>query len=87
MSRPPFARRVRGRRALTLAFAPRLIIQLSRGCQISLSCRPIRDPVYNAQADRNATGSSKRGTAQLYMYDTVGAEGMGAVYKAEDTLS
>ena len=35
MSRPHFARRVRGRRALTLAFAPRLIIQLSGGCQIS----------------------------------------------------
>ncbi len=34
MSRPRFARRVRGRRALTLAFAPRLIIQLSGGCQI-----------------------------------------------------
>ena len=30
-----FARRVRGRRALTLAFAPRLTIQLSGGCQIS----------------------------------------------------
>ena len=37
MSRPRFARRVRGRRALTLAFAPRLIIQLSGGCQISSS--------------------------------------------------
>ena len=37
MSRPRLARRVRGRRALTLAFAPRLIIQLSRGCQISSS--------------------------------------------------
>jgi hypothetical protein len=30
VSRPRFARRVRGRRALTPAFAPRLIIQLSR---------------------------------------------------------
>ena len=37
MSRPRFARRVRGRRALTLAFAPRLIIQLSGGCQIFTS--------------------------------------------------
>ena len=37
MSRPHFARRVRGRRALTLAFAPRLIIQLSGGCQILTS--------------------------------------------------
>ena len=37
MSRPRFARRVRGRRALTLAFAPRLIVQLSGGCQISSS--------------------------------------------------
>jgi hypothetical protein len=37
VSRPRFARRVRGRRALTLAFAPRLIIQLSGGCQISIS--------------------------------------------------
>ena len=37
MSRPRFARRVRGHRALTLAFAPRLIIQLSGGCQISSS--------------------------------------------------
>ena len=37
MSRPRFARRVRGRRALTLAFAPRLIIQLSGGCQILTS--------------------------------------------------
>ena len=36
MSRPRFARRVRGRRALTLAFAPRLIIQLFRECQIPL---------------------------------------------------
>jgi hypothetical protein len=36
VSRPRFARRVRGRRALTLAFAPRLIIQLSGGCQILL---------------------------------------------------
>jgi hypothetical protein len=34
VSRPRFARRVRGRRALTLAFAPQLIIQLSGGCQI-----------------------------------------------------
>jgi len=34
VSRPRFARRLRGRRALTLAFAPRLIIQLSGGCQI-----------------------------------------------------
>ena len=33
MSRPRFARRVRGLRALTLAFAPRLIIQLSGECQ------------------------------------------------------
>ena len=33
MSRPRFARRVRGRRALTLAFAPRLIILLFGGCQ------------------------------------------------------
>src|SRR5208282_559943 len=38
-SRPRFARRVRGRRALTLAFAPRLIIQLSGGCQISSSTK------------------------------------------------
>jgi hypothetical protein len=37
VSRPRFARRVRGRRALTLAFAPRLIIQLSGGCQILTS--------------------------------------------------
>jgi hypothetical protein len=37
VSRPRFARRVRGRRALTLAFASRLIIQLSGGCQISSS--------------------------------------------------
>jgi hypothetical protein len=37
VSRPRFARRVRGRRALTLAFAPRLIIQLSGGCQIFTS--------------------------------------------------
>ena len=37
MSRPRFARRVRGRRALTLAFAPRLIIQLSGECQIFTS--------------------------------------------------
>jgi len=34
VSRPRFARGVRGRRALTLALAPRLIIQLSGGCQI-----------------------------------------------------
>ena len=34
MSRPRFARRIRGRRALTLAFAPRLIIPLSGACQI-----------------------------------------------------
>ena len=39
MSRPRFARRVRGRRALTLVFAPRLIIQLSGGCQISSSTK------------------------------------------------
>src|ERR1700674_5752821 len=37
VSRPRFARRVRGRRALTLAFAPRLSIQLSGGCQIFTS--------------------------------------------------
>jgi len=37
VSRPRFARRVRGRRALTLAFAPRLIIQPSGGCQILTS--------------------------------------------------
>jgi len=37
VSRPRFARRVRGRRALTLAFAPRLILQPSGGCQISIS--------------------------------------------------
>jgi hypothetical protein len=37
VSRPRFARRVRGQRALTLAFAPRLIIQLSGGCQILTS--------------------------------------------------
>ena len=37
MSRPRFARRIRGRRALTPAFAPRLIIQLSGGCQILTS--------------------------------------------------
>jgi hypothetical protein len=37
VSRPRFARRVRGQRALTLAFAPRLILQLSGGCQISSS--------------------------------------------------
>jgi hypothetical protein len=37
VSRPRFARRVHGRRALTLAFAPRLTIQLSGGCQISSS--------------------------------------------------
>jgi hypothetical protein len=37
VSRPRFARRVRGRRTLTLAFAPRLIIQLSGGRQISSS--------------------------------------------------
>ena len=37
MSRPRFARRIRGRRALTLAFAPRLIIQLSGGCHILTS--------------------------------------------------
>ena len=40
MSRPRFARRVRGRRALTLAFAPRLIIQLSGECQILSSSSP-----------------------------------------------
>jgi hypothetical protein len=34
VSRPRFARRVRGRRALTLAFALRLILQLSGGCEI-----------------------------------------------------
>ena len=39
MSRPRFARRVRGPRALTLAFAPRLILQLSGGCQISGSTK------------------------------------------------
>jgi hypothetical protein len=39
VSRPRFARRLRGRRALTLAFAPRLIIQLSGGCQISPSTK------------------------------------------------
>jgi hypothetical protein len=37
VSRPRFARRVRGQRALTLTFAPRLIIQLSGGCQILTS--------------------------------------------------
>ena len=36
MSRPRFARRVRGRKALTLAFARRLILQLSGECQIFL---------------------------------------------------
>jgi hypothetical protein len=39
VSRPRFARRVRGPRALTLAFAPRLIIQLSGACQISSSTK------------------------------------------------
>jgi hypothetical protein len=39
VSRPRFARRVRGPRALTLAFAPRLIIQLSGGGQISSSTK------------------------------------------------
>jgi hypothetical protein len=34
VSRPRFARRVRGHKALTVAFAPRLIIQLSGGCQL-----------------------------------------------------
>ena len=34
MSRPRFARRVRGHGALTLAFAPRLIIQPFRGYHI-----------------------------------------------------
>ena len=51
MSRPRFARRVRGRRALTLAFAPRLIIQLSGGCQISMLPRtvcPLRPEVRTA---------------------------------------
>jgi hypothetical protein len=37
VSRPRFARRVRGHKALTRAFAPRLIIQLSGGCQILTS--------------------------------------------------
>jgi len=37
VSRPRFARRVRGRRALTLAFAPRLIIQLSGGCHFGIA--------------------------------------------------
>ena len=37
VSRPRFARRLRGRRALTLAFAPRPTIQLSGGCQILTS--------------------------------------------------
>ena len=41
MSRPRFARRVRGRRALTLAFAPRLIIQPSGACQIFQQNPPI----------------------------------------------
>jgi len=40
VSRPRFARRVRGRRALTLAFAPRLIIQLSGGCHFGIGCAP-----------------------------------------------
>jgi len=44
MSRPRFARRIRGRRALTLAFEPRLVIQLSGGCQILTSTNLVRLP-------------------------------------------
>jgi len=54
VSRPRFARRVRGRRALTLAFAPRLIIQLSGGCQILTSTNgaPRRgDPLLGAKIE------------------------------------
>ncbi len=53
MSRPRFARRGGGRRALTLAFAPRLIIQLSGGCQISSSTNraaPQLEPLLTAIA-------------------------------------
>jgi hypothetical protein len=49
VSRPRFARRVRGRRALTLAFAPRLIIQLSGECRISSSTK--RAPIRNRNTD------------------------------------
>jgi hypothetical protein len=34
VSRPRFARRLRGHRALTLAFSPRLIIPPSGGCRV-----------------------------------------------------
>ena len=49
MSRPRFAGRVRGRRALTLAFAPRLILQLSGGCQISSSTKRAPPQVEHSQ--------------------------------------
>jgi hypothetical protein len=55
VSRPRFARRLRGRRALTLAFAPRLTIQLSGGCQIPTSTNraPRRvEPLSDADSPR-----------------------------------
>jgi len=45
VSRPRFARRVRGRRALTPAFAPRLTIQLSGECQVlARTCEKVSYP-------------------------------------------
>ncbi len=57
MSRPRCARRVRGRRALTLAFAPRLIIRLSGGCQISSSTNRAPLPI-QLFPDRNTHPAS-----------------------------
>ena len=67
MSRPRFARRVRGRRALTLAFAPRLIIQLSGGCQILTSTN--RAPRQSRIAVGEDLGLEKDEFKQVFSYE------------------
>jgi hypothetical protein len=55
VSGPHCARRVRGRRALTPASEPRLIIQLSGGCQILVlrtGLRPQVEPLLDADSPR-----------------------------------
>ena len=67
VSRPRFARRVRGRRALTLVFAPRLIIQLSGGCQISSSTK--RAPPQVEPLSERDLGLEKDDFKQAFSYE------------------